>query len=109
MDPQSSAMAETPRVVDVVVPQPPAGHASQTLEKGLTYERPPFGRCPRQARSPRLIAHVVLPLPVVRQQITRSGRPHTERCAQLTTAAAQVEDRAPETTPSCATRETHDR
>jgi len=35
IEPQSSAMADTPRVVDVVVPHPPAGQASQTLENGL--------------------------------------------------------------------------
>ena len=108
-DRQSSAMADTPRVVDVVVlVQTPAGQASQTLENGLRYECPSSGGCARQARALRLIAHVVVPLGVVRQHVTWSGLPHTERCAQLMTAALQPRGKAPETTASCATRETHD-
>jgi hypothetical protein len=110
IDRQSSAMAETPSVVVVVLMlvQPPAGQASQTLEDELRYECPPLGGCARQARALRLIAHVVVPLGVVRQHVTWSGLPHTERCAQLMTAALQRRDKAPETTASCATRETHD-
>jgi hypothetical protein len=108
IDRQSSAMADTPRVVDVVVlVQTPAGQASQTLENEVTYECPPLGGCPRQACAFRLIAHVVVPLGVVRQHVTESGLPHTERCAQLMTAALQRGDKAPETTASRATRKTH--
>ena len=73
IDRQSSAMADTPRVVDVVVlVQTPAGQASQTLEleNGLRYECPPLGGCARQTRALRLIAHVVVPLGVVRQHVT---------------------------------------
>ena len=69
-DRQSSAMADTPRVVDVVLVQTPAGQASQTLENELRYECPPSGGCARQARALRLIAHVVVPLGVVRQHVT---------------------------------------
>jgi len=68
IDRQSSGMADTPRVVDVV--QTPAGQASQTLENELRYECPPSGGCARQARALRLIAHVVVPLGVVRQHVT---------------------------------------
>jgi hypothetical protein len=100
---------DTPRVVDVVVlGQTPAGQASQTLGDELRYECPPLGGCARQARALRLIAQVVVPLGVVRQHVTESRLPHTERCAQLITAALQRRDKAPETTASCATRETHD-
>ena len=110
IDRQSWGMADTPRVVDVVgLVQTPAGQASQTLENELRYECPPSGGCARQARALRLIAHVVMPLDVVRQHVTWSGLPHTERCAQLVTAALQPRGKAPETTASCATRETHDR
>ena len=110
IDRQSSGMADTPRVVDVVLPvQTPAGQTSQTLENELRYACPPLGWCARQARALGLMAHVVVPLGVVRQHVTWSGLPHTERCAQLTTAALQPRGRAPETTASCATRETHDR
>ena len=74
IDRQPGAMAETPRVVVVVVlvvlVQTPAGQASQTLENELRYECPPLVRCPRQARALRLIAHVVVPLGVVRQHVT---------------------------------------
>ena len=110
---QSWGVADTPRVVDVVVlllllPQLPAGHASQTLEYGLRYEGSPFGECARQARALRLIAHVVVPSGVVRQHVTESGFPHTDRCAQLMTAALQRRDNAPEATASRATRETHE-
>jgi len=71
IDRQSSAMADTPRVVDVVVlVQTPAGQASQTLENGLRYECPPLGGCARQTRTLRLIAHVVVPSGVVRQHVT---------------------------------------
>lgn len=110
IDWQSWAVADTPRVVDVVVLllQLPAGHASQTLENGLRYECSPFGECPRQARAFRLIAHVVVPSGVVRQHVTESGLPHTDRCAQLMTAALQRRDKAPEATASRATRETHE-
>ena len=65
--------------------------------------------CPRQAWALRLIPHVVRPLPLGWQQITWSGRPHTERCAQLVTAAAQDGDKPPETTAARATFETHAR
>jgi hypothetical protein len=109
IEPQSSAMADAPSVVGVVGPHPPAGQASQTLWNGLRYERPPLDACPRQARALRRIPHVVRPLPVVRQQITWSGLPHTERRAQLTTTAAQDEDKVPERTAPRATFETHDR
>ena len=103
IDRQSSGMADTPSV------QTPAGQASQTLENELRYECPPSGGCARQARALRLIAHVVVPLGVVRQHVTWSGLPHTERCAQLMTAALQPRGKAPEATASCATREAHDR
>ena len=88
IDRQSSAMADTPRVVDVdrpsvvdvvVLEQTPPGHASQTLGDELTYECPPLGGCERQARALRLIAHVVVPFGVVRQHVTESRFPHTER------------------------------
>jgi hypothetical protein len=69
-DRQSSAMAETPRVVVVVLVQTPAGHASHTLENGLRAECPPLGGCARQARALRLILHVVVPLGVVPQHVT---------------------------------------
>jgi hypothetical protein len=98
IDRQSWGMAETPRVVLVVLVQTPAGQASQTLEKELGYERPPLGGCARQARALRRIAHLVVPLDVVRQHVTESGLPHTERCAQLMTAALQRGGSAPETT-----------
>lgn len=109
IDPQSSAMADTPRVVGVVVPHRPPGQASQTLANGLRYACPPLDGWPRQARAFPLIPHFVRPLPLGWQQITWSGRPHTERRAQLMTAAAQDEDMAPETTASRATRETQAR
>ena len=71
IDRQSWGMADTPRVVDVVgLVQTPAGQASQTLENELRYECPPSGGCARQARALRLIAHVVVPLGVVRQHVT---------------------------------------
>ena len=109
IEPQSSAIADTPRVVDVVVPHPPAGQASQTLENGLRKERPPLEGCPRQACALRLMPHVVRPLPLGWQQITWSGLPQTERCAQPMTAAAQDEDKLPDTTAARATFDTHAR
>ncbi len=66
IDRQSSAMADTLRVLV----QTPPGQASQTLENELRYECPPWGGCARQARALRLIAHVVVPLGVVRQHVT---------------------------------------
>jgi hypothetical protein len=69
-DRQSSAIAETPRVVVVVLVQTPAGHASQTLENEVTYECRPLGGCARQVRTLRLIVHVVVPLGVVPQHVT---------------------------------------
>ena len=63
IDWQSWGMTDTPRT-------PPAGHASQTLENELKYERPPFGGCARQARALRLTAHVVMPSGVLRQHVT---------------------------------------
>ena len=70
IDWQSWATTDTPRVVDVVLPQFPAGQTSQTLENGLRYDRPPLGGWARQARALRRIAHVVVPASVVRQHVT---------------------------------------
>src|SRR3989442_12172851 len=95
IDRQSSGMADTPRVVDVVLVQTPAGQASQTLENELRYECPPSGGCARQARALRLIAHVVMPLGVVRQHVTWSALPHTDRGAQFTTPAFHPRGKAP--------------
>jgi hypothetical protein len=114
IDRQSSGMTETPRIVVVVtlvvvvVVQTPAGQASQTLGNEVTYECPPLEGRARQARALRLIAHVVVPLGVVLQHVTRPGLPHIERCAQVMTAALHRGDRTPETTASRATRRTHD-
>jgi len=57
-------------VVVVVLVQPSAGQTSQALENELRYACPPLGGCARQAPALRLIAHVVEPLAVVRQQVT---------------------------------------
>ena len=64
IDPQPWGTTDTPRAVQT------PGQASQTLENALRYEWPPESGCARQACALRVIAHVVMPLGVVRQHVT---------------------------------------
>jgi len=75
-------------VVVVVVAQPPAVHASQQLATWPTHAEPPLGAA--HFAELLLIEHFVVPLPVVRQQVTAPGLPHVERAAHRLTKRAQL-------------------
>jgi hypothetical protein len=86
-------------VVDVVVGRahsPPVPHAAQQLGTDPTQEAPPDGA--RHCAALFLMLHFVLPLRVVRQQVTAPGRPHVERDAQRATSARQSAGRRPSAT-----------
>ncbi len=75
-------------VVVVVVAQPPSVHASQQLGSSPTQKDPPFGALHLAALL--LIEQLVLPLFVVRQQVTKPGLPQVERAAQRRTKREQL-------------------
>ena len=67
--------------------QPPFWQASQQLESAPAHALPPLGAL--QAAAFFLIEHLVTPLRLVRQQVTKPGRPHVERAAQRCTCPTQ--------------------
>ena len=75
-------------VVVVVVAHPPSVQASQQLATSPTQADPPFG-APHFAGL-LLIEQLVLPLFVVRQQVTKPDLPHVERAAQRLTKREQL-------------------
>jgi hypothetical protein len=72
----------------VVVAQPPAVHASQQLASWPTHAEPPLGAA--HFAELLLIEHFVVPLLVVRQQVTKPDLPHVERAAHRLTKRAQL-------------------
>ncbi len=68
--------------------QPDGPHASQQLGNCPTHAVPPFGAA--QAVPLFLIAHVVHPAALVRQQVTKPCLPQMERAAHFFTNPAQL-------------------
>jgi len=81
-------VADDEVVVVVVVAQPPAVHASQQLATWPTHAEPPLGAA--HFAELLLIEHFVVPLAVVRQQVTAPGLPHVEWAAHRLTKRAQL-------------------
>jgi hypothetical protein len=81
-------VADDEVVVVVVVAQPPAVHASQQVVSWPTHAEPPLGAT--HFAELVLIEHFVVPLLVVRQQVTKPGLPHVERAAHRLTKRAQL-------------------
>jgi hypothetical protein len=68
--------------------QPLVVHASQQLGFVPTHAVPPLGAVHELAVL--LVLQLVLPFVLVRQHVTKSGLPHVERDAHLTTAPLQL-------------------
>ena len=75
-------------VVVVVIAQPPIPQASQQLVNTPTHAEPPLGAT--HFAGSRLIEHLVTPVLVVRQQVTKPGLPQVERDAHFLTNLAQL-------------------
>src|SRR5690242_18299977 len=80
-------------VVVVLTGQLPAPQASQQLATRCTQAAPPFGAVHLLASG--LIEHFAMPCAVVRQQVTKSGRPQVDCAAQWTTARLHCFGRVP--------------
>ena len=91
-------------VVVVAGPQLPALQASQQLASLPTQALPPGGAV--HSPAPPLTLHLVAPSALVRQQVTRPGRPHVERAAQRTAAGRHCGGRRPARASALATRAT---
>ena len=92
-------------VVVVTETQLPAPHASQQLGTFPTHIEPPFGGVHAVALD--FTEHVLLPLAVVRQHVTKPDRPQVDCLAQWTTSPRQDFGRLPPFAAAFATPATH--
>src|SRR5438876_1039190 len=94
-------------VVVVVLPGgghvPPGPHASQQLDADPTHAELPLGG--RHLPS-RLILHFVSPSSLVRQQVTKPGRPQVDRSAHRSTTSSHASRSNPASTAASATSST---
>jgi len=91
-------------VVVVVVVLPGAPHASQQLDVEPTNAVPRRGAS--QSAASLLIEQVVSPWRLVRQQVTKPGRPQVDCAAQVTTASSHSGRSDPSSTAASATSST---
>ena len=92
-------------VVVVTEAHVPAPQPSQQLGTSPTHIEPPFGGMHAVAFD--FTAHVLLPLAVVRQQVTKPGRPHVDCFAHFATSARHDFGRLPRFAAAFAARATH--
>jgi len=82
--------------------QPPDTQASQQLERCPTHAVPFLGGL--QSAALLLVLHLVVPVALVRQQVTKPGFPQVDRAAQSFTARLQSFDSVPAFTAALARR-----
>ena len=85
--------------------QPLVVHASQQLEKIPTHALPPAGGV--HLAAPGLVLHLVTPLALVRQQVTKPAFPHVDLAAHFFTAPLQLFGSDPASARAFATWPTH--